>query len=128
MFTAVVCTATMISATIGVGSLLLAGVVKEEAFSLLWGTWWLGDAVGGLVLTPFLLTWATSPDIDYTLLRKKLEILALTACTLICAALVFGTWFHVSGDHYPLSFSLFPSWFGLPSASAITPRRFSFSR
>jgi len=107
LFTAVVVTATTISATVGVGSLLVAGIVNLDAFVLLWGTWWLGDMVGGLVLTPFLLTWAQRPDFSLYA-RQKMEILALTVCTLLCAALVFGKWLYIGGDHYPLSFIFIP--------------------
>ena len=107
LFTAVVLTATAISATVGVGSLLMAGVVNQQAIATLWGTWWIGDVVGGLVLTPFLLTWVQRPDISlYTC--RKMETLAFTVCTLLCAALVFGKWFYVGDNHYPLSFVFIP--------------------
>jgi diguanylate cyclase (GGDEF)-like protein/PAS domain S-box-containing protein len=107
MFTATILAATPISATVGVGSLLTAGVIDQQAFALLWGTWWLGDAVGGLILTPFLLTWAQPPDFSQYA-RQKLERLALIACTLLCISLVFGKWFDISDDNYALSFVFIP--------------------
>ena len=50
---------TMISATIGVGSLTLAGRVDPSAIAPIWMTWWLGDAAGALVFAPFVVLWAT---------------------------------------------------------------------
>ncbi len=58
--------ATMVSATIGVTSLCLGGVnlpalqrtIEWSDFVSLWWVWWLGDAMGALVVAPVLLTWA----------------------------------------------------------------------
>jgi PAS domain S-box-containing protein len=49
---------TMVSATLGAASLCLGGVKPWTAFPTLWGVWWLGDALGDLVVAPLLLTWA----------------------------------------------------------------------
>jgi len=50
---------TIISATIGVGSLSLAGY-SEWANSLsVWLTWWMGDLAGALVITPVIVLWTT---------------------------------------------------------------------
>ena len=54
-FILVVFVATSVSATMGVLSLAYSGLVEWSAFQLLWMTWWLGDAVGGLVFTPFII-------------------------------------------------------------------------
>ncbi|HEY6931580.1 MAG TPA: MASE1 domain-containing protein, partial [Thermoanaerobaculia bacterium] len=47
----------MIAATIGVSSLVLGGVLSSDRFVPTWRAWWLGDAIGDLVLAPLLLTW-----------------------------------------------------------------------
>ncbi len=52
--------ATAISATVGVTSLSLAGVVPWKSFEYHWGTWWLGDVMGSLIVAPFLITWTGS--------------------------------------------------------------------
>ena len=49
---------TMVSATIGATSLCLGGVKPWTAYAALWSVWWLGDAMGNLVVAPLLLTWA----------------------------------------------------------------------
>jgi signal transduction histidine kinase len=50
--------ATMVSATIGVLSSFLGGVVSAGAFARVWRTWWLGDACGALVVVPFVIAWS----------------------------------------------------------------------
>jgi PAS domain S-box-containing protein len=54
---------TMIAATIGVAGLVLTGSTAPETAMHLWLVWWTGDAVGVLVVAPFLLTW-TEPERD----------------------------------------------------------------
>ncbi len=51
---AIACTA--ISATVGVATLGLAGVQSWERFAALWFDWWLGDALGAVVVAPAILT------------------------------------------------------------------------
>lgn len=46
----------MVSATIGVSSLLAGGVIQPSAFWMTWRAWWLGDAIGDLIVAPLLLT------------------------------------------------------------------------
>lgn len=52
--------ATTVSATVGVSSLCLGGVVPWTSFPYLWGTWWLGDVMGALIVAPFLIVWTTA--------------------------------------------------------------------
>jgi signal transduction histidine kinase len=47
----------LISAVAGVGGLAAAGLVGTAAIAEAAGTWFVGDAVGVMVLTPLLLTW-----------------------------------------------------------------------
>ena len=50
--------ATIISATIGVVTLCVAGFAPWAKFSPIWITWWLGDVAGALVVTPVIVLWA----------------------------------------------------------------------
>jgi PAS domain S-box-containing protein len=45
------------AATIGVASLWIGGYIGRSAWIASWGTWWLGDGMGILVVTPILLAW-----------------------------------------------------------------------
>lgn len=46
----------VVSATIGAGMLVLSGAIPREEFLPAWSVWWTGDAVGILVVAPFLLS------------------------------------------------------------------------
>ena len=50
--------ATVISASIGVATLSVAGFAAWQNFFPIWVTWWLGDAAGALVVTPAIVLWA----------------------------------------------------------------------
>jgi PAS domain S-box-containing protein len=52
---------TVVSATLGVTSLTLGGFAPWDQYLPIWFTWWLGDAVGGLIVAPLLVIWMTQP-------------------------------------------------------------------
>lgn len=47
---------TLVSASIGVGSLLLGNVISLAAVWETWAAWWIGDILGSLVIAPLVLT------------------------------------------------------------------------
>jgi PAS domain S-box-containing protein len=49
---------TLVSATIGVTSGWLGGVIPAATYGDAWRTWWLGDALGDLVVAPLLFVWS----------------------------------------------------------------------
>ncbi len=53
--------ATAIAATVGSLSLVLGGLSPWSGIFWVWSTWWLGDAVGAVVVAPLLLLWARRP-------------------------------------------------------------------
>src|SRR3546814_618743 len=59
-FTLISLAATLVSATIGVSSLTLAGYAEMSSFNSVWPTWWLGDFAGALVVAPVVVLWAKS--------------------------------------------------------------------
>jgi integral membrane sensor domain MASE1 len=79
---------TMVSATIGVSSLLVADEITAGDFGSVWRTWWLGDMGGDLIVAPALLIaashWPFRP-----LRGRLLEATALALSTAALAALVF---------------------------------------
>jgi integral membrane sensor domain MASE1 len=60
-FTLICLLVTMISPTLGVGSLSLAGHADWSEFQSIWATWWMGDLAGALVITPAIVLWGTRP-------------------------------------------------------------------
>jgi signal transduction histidine kinase len=53
---------TVVSATIGVGSLWLGGLVATARAGETWAAWWVGDMVGDLIIAPLLLALVPSRD------------------------------------------------------------------
>jgi PAS domain S-box-containing protein len=49
---------TMVGAAIAAASLSIAGYLDWSEFASRWISWWLGDAVGALVVTPVIVLWA----------------------------------------------------------------------
>lgn len=73
-----------ISASIANAALGLAGVLTAETWFLNWLTWWLGDAMGIILLTPLILAFAArtgerlSPPRIVELVLAALAMLAIT--------------------------------------------------
>ncbi len=52
---------TAVGAVFGVTSLTLGGLASWDKFFPIWLTWWLGDAVGDLIVGSLLVLWVTQP-------------------------------------------------------------------
>ena len=98
---------TAVSATIGVTTLALAGFAGWTIYGSMWSTWWLGDAVGAVVVTPLLILWWESPRPRWT--RKQLIELAVLFLGLFFTGwFVFGGRFQASLKNYPLEYLCTP--------------------
>jgi PAS domain S-box-containing protein len=75
--------AAAVAATIGVGTLTLAGFSETQNFAAVWMTWWLGDLAGALVVTPVIVLWANSDRASF-----RREVLLETAGVIIAAIVV----------------------------------------
>jgi len=99
---------TVVSATIGVTSLCLAGVQPCGAFASLWSVWWFGDAMGDLVMAPLLLVWATHPRVAWVP-RQLAEATMLIAVLLAVSAAAFARAGTTVATGYPFQhYTLFP--------------------
>jgi diguanylate cyclase (GGDEF)-like protein len=98
---------TAISATVGVTTLSLGGFADWAAYGSIWRTWWLGDGVGAVAVTPLILLWRENPRFSWT--RRQMIELALLFSGLICTAwIVFGGRFHSEVKNYPLEYICIP--------------------
>jgi integral membrane sensor domain MASE1/DNA-binding CsgD family transcriptional regulator/PAS domain-containing protein len=78
--------ATVVSATIGVSSLTLAGYAEASSFTPVWLTWWFGDLAGALVFAPVVVLWAKTELASLTppqIMRAGLTYLAAVAVGVI---------------------------------------------
>jgi len=98
---------TSVSATVGVTSLTVSGLATWATYGPIWLTWWLGDAVGALVVAPVLMLWATNPRVRWNR-RRALETTLLCLSALLFALTVFGGLFLIGTQHYPLEFLILP--------------------
>jgi diguanylate cyclase (GGDEF)-like protein len=98
---------TAISATFGVTSLSLGGFARWTEFGPIWRTWWLGDGVGAVVVTPLVLLWRENPRLNWT--REQIAELALLFLGLFfTVGIVFGGGFHSEVKNYPLEYLCIP--------------------
>src|SRR5713226_2065699 len=66
-----------ISATIGTTVLVISGAVPVDGFWSTWAVWWAGDAMGVLVVAPFILSLLPNAGAPQPTLRSGAELVAL---------------------------------------------------
>ena len=91
---------TMVSASIGVASLIAAGDVSSGEIWTSWRTWWLGDAGGDLLVAPAIMVAITHWP------YRRAPGRALEA--LVLAVALSGVSFFVFYDKVPRAFLVFP--------------------
>src|SRR5262245_40093269 len=107
-FVAAVLLSTMMDATLGVSTLAITGYARWADFGPIWLTWWLGDAAGDLVVTPFLLLAVRGKPPDAIGARDRpLEALLLGGVSVALAVVVFRD-VMMDPAHYPLTFLCLP--------------------
>jgi PAS domain S-box-containing protein len=75
------------NATVGVTNLLIAGKIPWVAYFHNWWTWWIGDTIGVLIVTPLLLSWLAEPRDIWRRRRLSVAVPLVGAFTL--AVVVF---------------------------------------
>ena len=96
---------TAISATIGVATLCAAGVQPWLRFSELWLHWWLGDALGALVVAPAVLTTVRARS-TYSR-RAVIETSAFVLGGAVLTAVVFGPMLGRLTAQHPIEYVIF---------------------
>ncbi len=99
---------TSVAATFGVTSLSLGGFARWSDYGSIWLTWWLGDAVGDLVVAPLLILWSTEPQLKWNRVRL-LEVVLLLAYLFVVGLATFGNLFPAKNKNYPLEFLCVPA-------------------
>ena len=92
--------APIVSATVGVSALALADAFAPGGYALHWGVWWVGDAMGALLVAPLLMTWFSS--------RTQLSVRFLLEAFAILAGLVLVGAYVFSQEPPAASFLVFP--------------------
>ena len=99
--------ATALSAAIGVTSLCLGGLAAWGDYAQLWFHWWLGDAVGAVVVTPLLILLITHPRPRWAT-NQWVEAALLFTSLFFVGAVIFGGLIYGISQDYPLTFIYIP--------------------
>jgi diguanylate cyclase (GGDEF)-like protein/PAS domain S-box-containing protein len=83
--------ACIVSASIGVSSLWIAGAIAPADMAFSWWTWWVGDSIGVLVFMPLFLVWTARRE---DLSRSEKLIISVAVSVLL--AVVTGVFVQAS--------------------------------
>ena len=104
---ALVCvSSTIISATIGIGSLIFSGVAPTP-LAVAWMTWWLGDLAGALVVAPFVVLWAAGNLHSFERAQWG-EVGTIVAVTIAVGIIAFSPLIEQTSYRDPLGFLALP--------------------
>lgn len=76
----------VISATIGTLALHLAAGVPAERITTIWVTWWSGDAIGIMLITPLMVAWADRKLPELT--RGRLTEMVILGVALLATSVI----------------------------------------
>lgn len=95
---------TAVSATFGVTSLALGGYADWQRYGEIWSTWWLGDVVGALIVTPAIVLWVSDRAFNWN--RSQLLEMGVSL-PLLCLVTwtIFQSSQAMTGLNYLLAFS-----------------------
>ncbi len=96
-----------ISASIGAISLSSAGLATFQDFLSVWLVWFVGDAMGALVVTPLILT-IKERGYRAILSAKKTEATMILTLTAVVTAIIFSSQMTNSPVLLQLKFAIFP--------------------
>ena len=94
---------TIISPAFGVTSLALAGFADWTTYGTIWLTWWLGDTTGDLLIAPLIILWSIASKRRWNR-REAVEVGIHLLLLFVLGEAVFGGWFTISAEHYPIAF------------------------
>jgi PAS domain S-box-containing protein len=93
-----------ISATVGVTTLVVSGLMPSDQYVESWLTWWLGNAAGALIVAPLLILWADR-RVRYDRRRWLEGSLWVASLSMFCLLLIVPP---LSIQYYPLGFLALP--------------------
>ncbi len=90
-FVGVTLLACLVASTIGVTTLMVMGFAPWSKFAFAWWTWWVGDTIGILIVTPLVLSWSKPPRFAWDS-RRVAEAALLFLLLLGVTLFVFAGW------------------------------------
>lgn len=98
---------TLINATIGSLNESLLGTMPGNQFLPTWITWWLGDAMGILLITPFILSWFQSRPRHHSW-KEYLETFIWLSFLMSASWMILCSRTRTAFYRYPLEYLIFP--------------------
>lgn len=96
---------TIVSASIGVTSLAIRGLLDWEIYASVWVTWWIGDAVGAFLVAPLIILWANDKRFHFER-DNFMESVAVILVLVVSCIVVFTPYSVAATDNYPISYIL----------------------
>jgi PAS domain S-box-containing protein len=90
-FVAIAAGASTIAASIGTATVVAMGLGPAAEAGNIWLTWWLGDAVGAIVVAPLIVLWDRRPLLSDVSIRIG-EVIGLVAAIGVVSFAVFSPW------------------------------------
>ena len=98
---------TTVNAAFNVVSLAYGGSVAWDNLFSITLVWWVPNALAGLVVAPFIITWATPSAIRWN--ARLMAEAAICGVGLVAGTLIsFNSWFVYGIQNYPLAYLPFP--------------------
>src|SRR6266850_839066 len=97
----------VVAASFGVTSLCLGGYGRWASYAHTWLTWYTGDLVGVIIVTPSLLIWRERSVARWSPARAVEAILFVVMFSVV-TRFVFGTTVRAGPIHYPGGYALIP--------------------
>ena len=95
-----------IAAIPGATILLVSGVINPDTYFLNLSHWWMGDALGIIMITPLILVWRRVPAEWFTP-KKLFEVALVFGLTFLVGQIVFLDWFHEAVGLFAKGFLMF---------------------
>ncbi len=106
-FFAIALGSALIAATLGTLALDASGALPPGGWWENWGTWWLGDATGMMIVAPLLVAWIRPGRVVWTPPRIAEGATVLVLMVLVAGEIFFG-WIFASQHSMPLTYLLVP--------------------
>ncbi len=104
----------LVSASAGVAVLRISGAMPASTVGAAWLTWWLGDALGVLIVAPVVLTWWYRETLVHSR-AQALELAMVAGCILAVGAYVLAGAAPLSPEQVLYAYMVVPFmvWLGL---------------
>lgn len=80
----------LLSASVGTGSLLAAGLLDRRDFGTIWMTWWLGDSMGAIAFTPVVTALFAGPNECLSVHGRAVVVSMIMSVATVMGGFYFG--------------------------------------